>query len=148
MKVKGIQRMTEVLSGFLPFWLLCRHSTQSRFEGTRPSFHSSSGTRDWVASAAGMYPAWRIGQTICPRTLVPGRPLSRAEDRRRDTHQKKSFSPNTSLDQIWVLIADDHPVAREGLSSILRSLEGFQVVGEAGARCAVTLNNALILAQL
>src|SRR5260221_6858684 len=60
------------------------------------------------------------------------RPLSRTQNRRRNTHQKKNFSPNTSLDQIRVVIADDHPVAREGLSSILRSLEGVQVVGEAG----------------
>ncbi len=60
------------------------------------------------------------------------RPLSRTQNRRRNTHQTKNFSPNTSLDQIRVVIADDHPVAREGLSSILRSLEGVQVVGEAG----------------
>jgi DNA-binding NarL/FixJ family response regulator len=60
------------------------------------------------------------------------RPLSRAENRRRNTPQQTSLSPNTPVESIRVVIADDHPVAREGLSSILRSLEGVQVVGEAG----------------
>jgi DNA-binding NarL/FixJ family response regulator len=59
------------------------------------------------------------------------RPLSRAENRRRNTPQQTSLSPNTPVEPIRVVIADDHPVAREGLSSILRSLEGVQVVGEA-----------------
>src|SRR5258708_39960949 len=60
------------------------------------------------------------------------RPLSRAENRRRNTPQQTSLSHNTPVEPIRVVIADDHPVAREGLSSILRSLEGVQVVGEAG----------------
>jgi two-component system, NarL family, response regulator len=57
--------------------------------------------------------------------------LSRAENPRRKRSKKTSLSPNTPLEQIRVVIADDHPVAREGLSSILRSLEGVQVVAEA-----------------
>ncbi len=45
--------------------------------------------------------------------------------------REECLSPKTSLEQIRVVIADDHPVAREGLSSILKSLEGIEVVGEA-----------------
>jgi two-component system, NarL family, response regulator len=59
----------------------------------------------------------------------PQRRSSRADKSRR-VREKPSF-PNTPLGQIRVVIADDHPVAREGLSSILKSLEGVQVVGEA-----------------
>src|SRR5260221_11519641 len=62
----------------------------------------------------------------------PGPPLPRVENRRRTPPKKTSLSPNTPVEPIRVVIADDHPVAREGLSSILRSLEGVQVVGEAG----------------
>jgi DNA-binding NarL/FixJ family response regulator len=58
--------------------------------------------------------------------------LSQAKRPRHNTAQKnRSAPPNTPLEQIRVIIADDHPVVREGLSSILRSLEGVQVVGEA-----------------
>ena len=57
--------------------------------------------------------------------------LSHAEGPRGNSAQKTSLSSNTPLEQIRVVIADDHPVAREGLSSILKSLEGVQVVGEA-----------------
>jgi DNA-binding NarL/FixJ family response regulator len=34
--------------------------------------------------------------------------------------------------QIRVVIADDHPVARQGLSAILGSLDDVKVVAEAG----------------
>jgi DNA-binding NarL/FixJ family response regulator len=66
-------------------------------------------------------------------SLVPHsqRPVSRPAKPRRNTARKTSSSRNTPLEQIRVIIADDHPVVREGLSSILRSLEGVQVVGEA-----------------
>ena len=66
-------------------------------------------------------------------SLVPHsqRPVSRPGKPRRNTARKTSSSRNTPLEQIRVIIADDHPVIREGLSSILRSLEGVQVVGEA-----------------
>jgi DNA-binding NarL/FixJ family response regulator len=57
--------------------------------------------------------------------------LSQAENPPRKRSKKTSLSPNTPLEQIRVVIADDHPVAREGLSSILRSLEDVQVVAEA-----------------
>jgi DNA-binding NarL/FixJ family response regulator len=57
--------------------------------------------------------------------------LSQAENPRRKRSKKTNLSPNTPLEQIRVVIADDHPVAREGLSSILRSLEDVQVVAEA-----------------
>jgi DNA-binding NarL/FixJ family response regulator len=56
---------------------------------------------------------------------------SRAEKPRRNTVQKPSVSTNAPLQEVRVVIADDHPVAREGLSSILKSLEGVHVVGEA-----------------
>ena len=62
---------------------------------------------------------------------LPQRSVARAEKSRRNTAQKTSQPPRTPLDQIRVVIADDHPVAREGLSNILGSLEGIQVVAEA-----------------
>jgi hypothetical protein len=37
--------------------------------------------------------------------------------------QKTSVSGSTPLEQIRVVIADDHPVARQGLSAILGSLD-------------------------
>jgi DNA-binding NarL/FixJ family response regulator len=40
-------------------------------------------------------------------------------------------SPSTSLAQIRVVIADDHPVARQGLSAVLGSLDDVKVVAEA-----------------
>src|ERR1700756_2569486 len=45
--------------------------------------------------------------------------------------QKISPSGNTPLEQIRVVIADDHPVARQGLSAILGSLDDVKVVAEA-----------------
>lgn len=36
------------------------------------------------------------------------------------------------MDDIAVLVADDHPVFRDGLRSLLSSVEGLRVVGEAG----------------
>jgi DNA-binding NarL/FixJ family response regulator len=45
--------------------------------------------------------------------------------------QKTSISGNTPLEQIRVVIADDHPVARQGLSAILGSLDNVEVVAEA-----------------
>ncbi|MBV8212018.1 MAG: response regulator transcription factor [Verrucomicrobia bacterium] len=53
--------------------------------------------------------------------------LSRSSLRRRET----SPSDNTPLEQIRVVIADDHPVARQGLSAILGSLDDVKVVAEA-----------------
>ncbi len=35
------------------------------------------------------------------------------------------------MDKVKILIADDHPVVREGLSSMLRKVPDFEVVGEA-----------------
>jgi DNA-binding NarL/FixJ family response regulator len=62
---------------------------------------------------------------------LPRRLLFQAEKPRRNPPKRTSLSPNTPLEQIRVVIADDHPVAREGLSSILSSLENVQVVAEA-----------------
>jgi len=45
--------------------------------------------------------------------------------------QKTSVSGSTPLEQIRVVIADDHPVARQGLSAILGSLDDVKVVAEA-----------------
>ena len=53
--------------------------------------------------------------------------LSRVSLRRRETRP----SGNTPLEQIRVVIADDHPVARQGLSAILGSLDDVTVVAEA-----------------
>ena len=64
--------------------------------------------------------------------LLPSqRPVPRTENPRRKTPKKTSLSPITPLEQIRVIIADDHPVVREGLSSILSALEDVQVVAEA-----------------
>jgi DNA-binding NarL/FixJ family response regulator len=49
----------------------------------------------------------------------------------RNNHIEASSSINSSLEQIRVVIADDHPVARQGLSAILRSLDDVKVVAEA-----------------
>ncbi|MFC5701952.1 response regulator [Cohnella faecalis] len=38
---------------------------------------------------------------------------------------------STDLERIRILLADDHPVYRDGLTSILRSVPEFEVVGEA-----------------
>ena len=40
-------------------------------------------------------------------------------------------SPEATTQQIRVIIADDHPVVREGLAAILRSQEDIKIVGEA-----------------
>jgi DNA-binding NarL/FixJ family response regulator len=62
---------------------------------------------------------------------LPQSLTSQTEKPRRNILQKTSSSPNTPLEQIRVIIADDHPVVREGLSSILSALEDVQVVAEA-----------------
>lgn len=62
-----------------------------------------------------------------------------ASRRKRSGKEKsiRSDDPAASLasknppEQIRIVIADDHPVAREGLANILKSFEGIQVVGEA-----------------
>ena len=41
------------------------------------------------------------------------------------------MNPETAKQQIRVIIADDHPVVREGLAAILRSQEDIKIVGEA-----------------
>jgi hypothetical protein len=66
--------------------------------------------------------------SLLPRSQ---RPVPRTENPRRKTPEKTSLSPITPLEQIRVIIADDHPVVREGLSSILSALEDVQVVAEA-----------------
>ena len=69
-----------------------------------------------------------INMSLLPRSQSL---LSRTKNPRRKTPEKTSLSPNTPLEQIRVVIADDHPVVREGLSSILSALEDVQVVAEA-----------------
>ena len=49
----------------------------------------------------------------------------------RNEEIEASSLPNTSPEQIRVVIADDHPVARQGLSAILGSLDDVKVVAEA-----------------
>src|SRR5260370_25241980 len=65
--------------------------------------------------------------SLLPRSQ---RPVPRTENPRRKTPKKTSLSLITPLEQIRVIIADDHPVVREGLSSILSALEDVQVVAE------------------
>ncbi|MCQ8832004.1 response regulator transcription factor [Streptomyces malaysiensis] len=43
------------------------------------------------------------------------------------------MAEGTATDPIRVLLADDHPVVREGLSAMLESAEGITVVGQAGS---------------
>ena len=50
---------------------------------------------------------------------------------RKNGSQKTNPSGNIPLEQIRVVIADDHPVARQGLSAILGSLDDVKVVAEA-----------------
>jgi CheY-like chemotaxis protein len=71
------------------------------------------------------------GQAICRFSPPSQRPVPWTENPRRKTPKKTSLSPITPLEQIRVIIADDHPVVREGLSSILSALEDVQVVAEA-----------------
>jgi DNA-binding transcriptional LysR family regulator len=71
------------------------------------------------------------GQAICRFSPPSQRPVQWTENPRRKTPKKTSLSPITPLEQIRVIIADDHPVVREGLSSILSALEDVQVVAEA-----------------
>lgn len=58
-------------------------------------------------------------------------------DRGSATRYAGTFSVITSLEttlsvsQIRIIVADDHPVVRDGLVSILRTQDDFQVVGEA-----------------
>jgi len=89
------------------------------------------GARNRPASAA----LARIQLEYLPSTMsllpLPQSLTSQAEKPRRNSLQKTSSSPNTPLEQIRVIIADDHPVVREGLSSILSALEDVQVVAEA-----------------
>jgi DNA-binding NarL/FixJ family response regulator len=48
----------------------------------------------------------------------------------RNHGRETVLSPNTPLEQIRVVIADDHPVARQGLAAILGSLDDVKVVAE------------------
>jgi DNA-binding NarL/FixJ family response regulator len=50
---------------------------------------------------------------------------------RKNGSQKTNPSGNIPLEQIRVVIADDHPVARQGLSAILGSLDDVKIVAEA-----------------
>jgi DNA-binding NarL/FixJ family response regulator len=57
--------------------------------------------------------------------------FSGEEKPHKNGSHKTSPSGNTPLEQIRVVIADDHPVARQGLSAILGSLADVEVVAEA-----------------
>jgi len=63
--------------------------------------------------------------------MLPPASQSRGENSHRNIARPTKSSNKVPLQEIRVLIADDHPVARQGLSSILKSLTGVQVVGEA-----------------
>jgi DNA-binding NarL/FixJ family response regulator len=63
--------------------------------------------------------------------MLPPASQSRGENSHRNIARPTKSLNKVPLQEIRVLIADDHPVARQGLSSILKSLTGVQVVGEA-----------------
>lgn len=63
--------------------------------------------------------------------MLPPASQSRGENSHPNIARPTKSSNKVPLQEIRVLIADDHPVARQGLSSILKSLTGVQVVGEA-----------------
>ena len=65
-----------------------------------------------------------------PDSASPRR-RSRTEKSIRSGDPAASLSSKIPPEQIRIVIADDHPVAREGLASILKSFEGMEVVGEA-----------------
>src|SRR5258707_3038770 len=73
---------------------------------------------DYLASVMSLLPL--------PKSLT-----SQTDNPRRNILQKTGSSLSTPLEQIRGIIADDHPVVREGLSSILSALEDVQVVAEA-----------------
>jgi DNA-binding NarL/FixJ family response regulator len=56
---------------------------------------------------------------------------SQSEESLGNRGRKAHLSPSTPLQRIRVVIADDHPVARQGLSAILGSLSDIRVVAEA-----------------
>jgi DNA-binding NarL/FixJ family response regulator len=49
----------------------------------------------------------------------------------RTCHERRSNLHDETVQQIRVLIADDHPVVRRGVAALLSSLDGVEVVGEA-----------------
>jgi hypothetical protein len=56
---------------------------------------------------------------------------SRAAQPSRNCDREVSRSSHTPFAQIRVVIADDHPVARQGLLAILGSMDDVKVVAEA-----------------
>jgi two-component system, NarL family, response regulator len=79
----------------------------------------------WTAQYAG---------TRCPdrlKTSYPDRPQQWNQDNRSrgDAAMKNSLDAITQ--QIRVLLADDHPVVRQGLATILRSQKDIKIVAEA-----------------
>jgi two-component system, NarL family, response regulator len=56
---------------------------------------------------------------------------SRVTQPSRNGDREASRSSHAPLEQIRIVIADDHPVARQGLSAILGSMDDVKVVAEA-----------------
>jgi CheY-like chemotaxis protein len=77
-----------------------------------------------------MYPASPIAENNMVVDPSNGR-LSGEGKLRHNGNRKTSPSGNTPLEEIRVVIADDHPVARQGLSAILGSLDDVKVAAEA-----------------
>jgi PAS domain S-box-containing protein len=66
-----------------------------------------------------------------PDSLLNTGRIARDEKLRSGGQQEISASASTPLDQIRVVIADDHPVAHQRLSEILGSLGNIEVVAQA-----------------
>jgi len=72
---------------------------------------------------------------------IPGRIGRRPQRRAGKSRDDRSMDPDAA--PIRVLLADDHPVVRRGLSALLGTLDGVTVVGQAGTGAEIVKEVAL-----